>query len=151
MSRSRSDALTGELFSTIPTPAPLSAGTMDYRRGVANLVSQILKEAADSRYVVAARMSELADHETSKAILDSYTAETREECNLPLWKAPLIEAATGSRSLAEWHAGVLGGRVLWGAEITDADIGRTERQIHELQEQLKGLKQFQRQLPRGRR
>lgn len=151
MSRNRSDALTGELFSTIPTPLPLLPGSMDFRRSIAQLVSQSLKDAPGSRYIVAARMSELADVETSKALLDSYTAESRDECNLPLWKAPLIEAATGSRVLAEWHASVLGGRVLWGVEITDADIGRTERQITELQSQLKDLKQFQKQLPRGQR
>ncbi|HEY0503588.1 MAG TPA: hypothetical protein VGD42_08840 [Lysobacter sp.] len=151
MSRIRSDALTADLFSTIPTPMPQTPASMDFRRPVAQLVTQLLKDAEGSRYVVAARMSELADVETSKALLDSYTAETREECNLPLWKAPLIEAATGSRLLAEWHAGVLGGRVLWGAEITDADIGRCNRQIAELQEQLKALQRFQKQQPRGRR
>jgi hypothetical protein len=149
MSRKRSDTLTGELFSTIPAPAPQVPGAMDYRRPVAQMVSQLLKEFEGSRYQVAARMSELADVETSKAILDSYTAESREECNLPLWKAPVIEAATGSRLLAEWHAAVLGGRVLWGADITDADVGRTERQISELQERLKLLRRFQR--TRGRR
>lgn len=148
MSRSRDD-LTGELFANIPQPAPLEPGSMDFRKTVTQLVSGILKASADSRYVIAARMSELADHETSKAILDSYTAESREECNLPLWKAPLIEAATNTRALAEWHAGVLGGRILWGAEVTDADVGRTERQIAELQGQLAALKRFQRE--RGRR
>lgn len=144
MSRARSDSHTGELFSVIPTAAPLAQGSMDFRRPVAGLVSQMLKAAPDSRYVVAARMSELADHETSKAILDSYTAESREECNLPLWKAPLIEAATGSRVLAEWHAATLGGRVLWGAEIIDADIGRRERLIGDLQAEVKALRKHRR-------
>lgn len=120
---------------------------MDYRKPVAQLVSQLLKDAPGTRYAVAARMSELAEHETSKAVLDSYTSDCREACNLPLWKAPLIEAATGSHVLAEWHAGCLGGRVLWGHEVIDADIGRRERLIAELKTEVVALKQHQ----RGRR
>lgn len=139
----RPDTSTGDLFSQIPTPAPQTPGSMDYRRRIAALVSDILP--AKRRYEVAARMSELADVETSKALLDSYTAESREASNLPLWKAPIMEIVTGSRVLAEWHASVLGGRILWGAEVTDADIGRTERQIAELQEQLRALRAFQKQ------
>lgn len=148
MSR-RSDGLTGELFSTIPAPMPQTPASMDFRAKVAQLVSQAIKDTDASRWVIAARMSELADVETSKAVLDSYTAESREKCNLPLWKTPLLEAATGSRALAEWHASVLGGRILWGAEILDADIGSVERRIAELQERRKRLRAFQQQ--RGRR
>lgn len=148
MSRSpaRSDALTGDLFANIPAPMPEVAGTMDFRKPVAELVSQMLSEYDGSRYTVAARMSELADHETSKAILDSYTAPSRDECNLPLWKAPVIEIATGSRLLAEWHAQVLGGRILWGSDVLDAEIGQTDRMIAELQERNREMKQLRRRV-----
>lgn len=149
MSRSRADALTGDLFGAIPAARPLAPASMDYRREVKQLVTQLLKDHDESRYVVAGRMSELADVETSKAILDSYTAESREECNLPFWKVPVLEAVTGSRALAEWHVAVLGGRVLWGADAIDADVGRLQRQIAAMEEQLKGLKQFQRGARRG--
>lgn len=143
----RSDALTGDLFGSQPSPPLLLPGSMDYRRAVASLVSRALKSAEGSRYVVAGRMSELADVETSKGLLDSYTSESREECNLPLWKAPVVEAACNTRVLAEWHAGVLGGRVLWGDDILDADIGRAERELAAIQDEIKTLKKLQ----RGRR
>lgn len=144
----RNDALTGDLFSGIPQPMPHEPASMDFRRRTTQLVSEALKQSGESRFLVAARMSELADVETSKALLDSYTAESREECNLPLWKAPIIEAATGSRVLAEWHVGVLGGRILWGHEVIDADIGRRERLIRELKDEVATLKTYQR---RGRK
>lgn len=150
MSVRRPDTLTGDLFSKIPTPMPETPGTMDFRARVSLMVSQMLKEYPGTRYQVAARMSELADVETSKAILDAYTAESREESNLPLWKAPVIELVTNTRHLAEWHAAVLGGRILWGDEVTDADVGRTERQIAELQAQLSALKEFQKSRRRAR-
>jgi hypothetical protein len=154
MSR-RSDHLTGELFASIPQPAPTLPGSMDFRMPVSELVSEMLanaKREGIDRYEVAARVSRLADpHETSKAILDAYTSPSREESNLPLWKAPLLEIACDSRALAEWHANVLGGRILWGEEILDADLGSIERQIRELSETRKKLQQVQQQQRQARR
>ena len=148
--RNKRDAFTGELFSSIPSPMPPLPGAMDFRKPVAELVAGLLANAKRDRYDVAARISRLCDHETSKAILDSYTAPAREECNLPFWKAPLIELATGNRSLAEWHATVLGGRVLWGADVFDAEIGRRKREMADANAEIKELERIQR-LHRGRR
>lgn len=122
---------------------------MDFRAPVAQLVSRMIHESEMTRWAIAARMSELADVETSNALLDSYTAESREECNLPFWKA-LIELATGNRSLVEWHATVLGGRVLWGVDVIDAEIGRRKREMADANAEIKELERIQR-LHRGRR
>lgn len=149
MSRKASDALTGELFSNIPAPAPLVPETMDYRPDVARMVAGMLDDARAKgldRWEVAARMSRYAGHDTSKALLDSYTAASREECNLPLWKAPLIELACDARDLANWHAELLGGRVLWGREVMDAEIGRAQRELDELNQRVKSMRELQRRL-----
>ena len=150
MSRNCSDALTGDLFSSIPKPLAEVPASMDFRTPVSQLVSRIIQDCELSRWAIAARMSELSDVETSKGLLDSYTAPAREECNLPFWKAPLIELATGNRSLAEWHATVLGGRVLWGADVIDAEIGRRKREMADANAEIKELERIQR-LHRGRR
>lgn len=149
MSARRGDTLTGDLLADAPAPAH-RPGSMDFRKEVAQLVSTALKDTDASRYAVAARMSELADHETSKAVLDSYTAESREACNLPLWKAPVLEAASGSRRLAEWHAQVLGGRVLWGDQILDADLGSRRRQLAQLMEEVRVIEATMKRARRGR-
>ena len=149
MSR-RSDPLTGDLFANIPKPLAEVPASMDFRTPVAQLVSSMIQDSEMSRWAIAARMSELSDVETSKAILDSYTAAAREECNLPFWKAPLIELAVGNRRLAEWHASVLGGRVLWGADVIDAEIGRRKREMADANAEIKELERIQR-LHRGRR
>ena len=146
----RSDSLTCDLFAAIPAPLPETPASMDFRGPVAQLVSEMIKGSSLSRWAIAARMSELADVETSKALLDSYTAISREECNLPFWKAPLLEASLGDRSLAEWHARVLGGRVLWGADVLDAEIGRRKREIADAGAEIKALERMQR-ISRGRR
>ena len=141
MSRNRSDALTGELFSQIPNAVPAVPGAMDFRKPVAELVAGMLANAKRDRYDVAARISRLCDHETSKALLDSYTAPSREECNLPLWKVPAIEIACNSRDVTEWLVAVHGGRVLWGEQVLQADLGQIESRIQHLMEQRRQVKE----------
>jgi len=140
MSRKRSDALTGELFSQIPSAVPAVPGAMDFRKPVAELVAGLLANAKRDRYDVAARISRLCDHETSKALLDSYTAPSREECNLPPWKVPAAAVACHSRGITEWRVGVHGGGVLWGAQVLQADLGEIESRIQQLQEQRRVVK-----------
>lgn len=142
MSRSRTDALTGELFSAIPQAVPAVAGAFDFRKPVAELVAGMLANAKRDRYDVAAKISRLCDHESSKALLDSYTAPSREECNLPLWKVPALEVSCNSHAITEWLVGVHGGRVLWGADVLAANLGEIEGRIQQLQEQRKHLKEF---------
>ena len=141
MSRNRSDALTGELFSQIPTAVPAVPGAMDFRKPVAELVAGMLANAKRDRYDVAARISRLCDHETSKALLDSYTAPSREECNLPLWKVPAMEISCNSRDVTEWLVAVHGGRVLWGEQVLQADLGQIESRIQHLMEQRRQVKE----------
>ena len=149
MSRHRSDALTGELFSQIPTAVPAVPGAMVFRTPVAELVAGLLANAKRDRYDVAAKISRLCDHETSKALLDSYTAPSREECNLPLWKVPAIEVATNSRGITEWLVAVHGGRVLWGAQVLQADLGEIESRIQALMEQRRHVKEYLRRSGHG--
>ena len=141
MTRARNDALTGELFSAIPSPMPAVPGAMDFRKPVAELVAGLLANAKRDRYDVAARISRLCDHETSKALLDSYTAPSREECNLPLWKVPAVEIACNSRAVTEWLVGIHGGRVLWGSQVLQAELGNVESQIQALQAQRRQLRE----------
>lgn len=149
MSRARADAFTGELFCNIPEPRPALPESMDFRAPVAELVSDMLAKAKAKgidRWDVAARMSRLSGHETSKAIIDSYTAPSREECNAPLWKAPVMELACDERDLAEWHAGILGGRILWGSDVMDAEIGRMQRELDELKARLRDATHLRRRV-----
>jgi hypothetical protein len=141
MARKPADALTGELFSQIPTAVPAVPGAMDFRKPVAELVAGMLANAKRDRYDISARISRLCDHETSKALLDSYTAPSREECNLPLWKVPAIEIACNSRDVTEWLVGVHGGRVLWGEQVLQADLGQIESRIQHLMEQRRQVKE----------
>lgn len=146
--KARSDALTGDMFA-VPRPAAQVPGSMDFRQPVTLIVGDMLKDAHAAgldRFEVAARASRLAGRDVSKAMLDGYTAESREEFNCPLWLAPVLEIVCSSTRLAEWHGAVVGGQLLLGAATLDAEIGRLERERQLTCEQIKALKSLSRRI-----
>ena len=58
-------------------------GSLDIDTEVRHLVSEELKGCPYSRYHVAARMSELTGTEITKSMLDSWTAESKEQHRFP--------------------------------------------------------------------
>ena len=148
MTRRRADTSTRDLFA-IPRPAPMVAGTMDFRAQVTHLMGDMLKNAAAAgldRYEVAAQASRLAGRDVSKAMLDGYTAESREEFNAPLWLAPVLEVVCKSTALAEWHGSVVGGQLMLGALAIDAEIGRLESERLRAVDDLKKLRELRRRV-----
>lgn len=148
MTRRAAGAASGDLFA-IPRPQAAVPGTMDYRGAVSELVGQMLAEAHRAgmdRHDVAARASRLTGKDISKNMLDGYTAPAREEFNLPLWLAPVLEVACAATPLATWHASVHGGRLLVGAETLDAEIGRLMREHEATAERLRDLKELRRRV-----
>jgi hypothetical protein len=146
MSKRRADASTGDLFA-LPRPAAAIPGSMDYRAAVSHLVGDMLKDAHAAgvdRYEVASRASRLAGRDVSKAMLDGYTSESREEFNVPLWLAPVLEIVCSCTRLAEWHGDVVGGQLLLGSETIDAEIGRLEGERIRVAEELKVMRELKR-------
>lgn len=152
MSR-RSDGLTGELFGgiAIPKPAPAIPGSMDYRTQVAVLFSEMLREAERQdhdldRPMIALQISRLTGKDVSKAMLDGYTAESRDSFNVPLWLAPAAETVCKSTVLSAWFASVRGARLVLGPAALDAEIGRIQSEVADSQERLKELRALRRGL-----
>jgi hypothetical protein len=144
----RRDIATGDMFA-IPRPAPQVEGAMDYRRTVSSIVSRMLADAAVAgidRYEVATRASRLTGKDVSKNMLDGYTAESREEFNIPLWLSPVIEAVCDSTLLTDWNAGIRGGLFLAGAATLDAEIGRLSREADHAAKELKKLRDLRRRV-----
>ncbi|WP_164273478.1 hypothetical protein [Stenotrophomonas sp. B1-1] len=146
--KARQDALTGDLFA-IPRPVAPVDGAMNYRKTVSALVGDMLngaRVAGLDRYEVAAKASRLAGRDVSKAMLDGYTAESRDEFNVPLWLAPVLEVVCDSTQLTEWLADVRGGRFLVGAATLDAEIGRRSREMDIAAAELKQLRELRRRV-----
>jgi hypothetical protein len=143
---SRRDDRTPDLFA-MPRPAAPVPASMDYRAQVSHLVSAMLAEAHAAgidRWEVAARASRLAGRDVSKAMLDGYTSEAREEFNLPFWLVAVLETVCSSTRLSQWLANVRGGRMVVGAETIDAEIGRLISERDMATGQLLALKQLRR-------
>jgi hypothetical protein len=138
MARAKDDR-TLDLFE-VPQPAAPLPGAMDYRSTVCGIVAQMLKDADDDRYEIAARCSRLTGKDVSKYMLDAYTSEAREEFNAPGWLLPAVEAACNSHLYTNWIVSVRGGRLLIGREALTADLGRLERQKTETEQLIKKLK-----------
>lgn len=136
---SRRDHTTGDLFA-VPVPAAPLPGSMDFRATLSHLTGEMLRAAGKDRHGIAATCSRLTGKDVSKYMLDGYTAESREEFNLPLWLVPALETACSAHDLSTWLAGVRGGRLLIGREALAAELGRITRQKQDLADQERALK-----------
>lgn len=145
------DNVTGDLLSGIPTPVAARPASLDFRSAVAHVLCRMLSvaQARDpglDRYGIAATASRFAGKEISKAMLDAYTAESRDAYNLPFWAAPAIEVACDSTALTEWLAEVRGGRLVLGPATIDAEIGRLQVEREAMSDRLRDLRALRRSI-----
>lgn len=120
------DDKTLDIFE-IPQPVSAMPGHGNYSVQVSELVSDVLKSTDLDRYEVAARMSRLSGDDVSKNILDAWSSQARLDHNLPLYRVALLEEVCESHLLTDWLVRLRGGRVAYGREALDAELGRLER------------------------
>ncbi|MGH8407193.1 MAG: hypothetical protein ACRESL_17090, partial [Pseudomonas sp.] len=102
-------------------------GHGNYAAQVSEMVSELLKGSELDRYEIAARMSRLSGDDVSKYMLDAWSSPARTEHNLPLYRAALLEEVCASHLLTNWQVHLRGGRVAYGREALDAELGRLSR------------------------
>lgn len=120
------DDRTLDIFA-VPQPVLAIPGHGNYAAQVSELVGEVLKATDLDRYEVAARMSRLSGDDVSKNMLDAWSSPARADHNLPLYRAALLEEVCASHSLTNWQVNLRGGRVAYGREALDAELGRLER------------------------
>lgn len=138
----RRDPATADLFALplVPQPAQATPGAMDFRTEVAHGLSEMFSHSGLDRYDISARASRLAGRPISKAMLDGYTAESREEFNVCLALVPVLEEVCRSTALSAWLAGKRGGQLLVGRDALAAELGRIEEQRQSLNERAAALR-----------
>lgn len=114
-----------------------SAGSMDIDRFFREAISEALKNCPLSRYQVAARMSELTGQEITKAMLDSWTAESKEGHRFPAIFLPAFCEAVGCSEPLKILGRLVGVFVLPGPEALRAEIRRLEEEIGKKQQEKK--------------
>lgn len=135
------DSLTPDLFGD---RRPVQSGSLACSVEVAHTMSEAIRAAQLQRQIgrdeVAARMSRYLGRNVSVAMLNAYTAESRETHNLSLERAIAFDHATESFALLELHARKCGAKVLMGKDVLLAELGRIELDKRELAEREKALR-----------
>jgi len=114
-----------------------TAGSFDIDRRFREAVSAVLKRCPLSRYQVAARMSELIGQDITKSMLDSWTAESKENHRFPAIFLPAFCEATGSSDPLKLLSSLVGVFMLPGPEALRAEIRRIEEEIMKKQQEKK--------------
>lgn len=130
------------LFDVIKTfndqkPATKPAGSFDIDRQFREAVSLALKQCPLSRYDVVARMSELCGMDISKAMLDSWTADSKEQHRFPAIYLPAFCEVTGSSEPLKLLGSLTGVFVMPGPDALRAEIQRIEEEIGKKQAEKK--------------
>ncbi len=133
------DMATPDMFAA-PLPAQPIPGSHDYRSVIAGLVGQMLHKGGKDRFAIAAEMSRLTGKEVSKYMLDAYSAESREEYNLPLYLVPALEVACGTHEMTTWLAHVRGARIYVGRDALQAELGKLETQHEQIKNDIREMK-----------
>jgi hypothetical protein len=129
---------------------PSTNGKASIDAAVRSLVSQALKRNRGSRYDVAARMSEILGVEISKAQLDAWSAESKENHRFPLVYAAAFCEATGDKALVRYIAKLCGGYFIEGEDALRLELGRIEEQKADLQKRERAVREFLESLGRSK-
>lgn len=124
--RHAKDDKTLDIFA-VPQPVLSLPGQGNYAAQVSELVSEILKGSDFDRYEIAAQMSRLSGDDVSKNMLDAWSSPARLDHNLPFYRAALLEEVCASHALTDWQVHLRGGKVAYGREALDTELGRLER------------------------
>lgn len=109
------------------------AGSFDIDRPFREAISESLKRCPRSRWEVAAHMSELTGTEITKAMLDSWTAESKENHRFPAVFVPAFCEAVACSEPLKLLGRLVGVFVLPGPEAMRAEIRRLEEEIERKQ------------------
>lgn len=146
MARAR-DTHTVDLFEVPVAPMPVG-GSMQCAEEVCAVLSDAITASGKTRYAIAARMSELLGREITKAQIDAWTAESKNEWRFPFEYAAAFEVACDCISLQELLARRRGTRILVGEEALLAEMGRIDREELSLKKRKQALRL---RIQRGRR
>lgn len=109
--------------------AAQTPGSLDIDRIFRETISETLRNCPLSRYQVAARMSELLGQDITKTMLDSWTAESKEQHRFLAVFLPAFCEAVGSTEPLRMLGQQIGAFVLPGPEALRSEIQRIEEEI----------------------
>lgn len=130
-----------ESVGTIP-----DEGALNIDHQLRRAVSEALKQCPLSRYQVAARMSELMGSDITKSMLDTWTAESKEQHRFPAAYLPAFCTATNSRLPLEIITRATGGFLMPGGDALRSEIQRMDEDIAQMKRERQKRLLFLREL-----
>ena len=121
-------------------------GRLNISATLRELVSQALKHPHLNRYGVAAEMSKLLGKEITKSMLDSWSAESKENHRFPLDYFNAFVEATGDKTILRLICEKADGYFIEGEDALLTELGRIEKQKEELAKKEKLVRQTLEQL-----
>lgn len=120
--------LLNSLFATTEKAdnAALKPGDLAIAPEIRAALTRSIKQCRQSRWHIAARMSELLDTEISKYILDTWTAESKEGHRFPLEYLPAFIEATNDSTLLEILCSYSGGYFVQSTDHLRLELGRLQ-------------------------
>jgi hypothetical protein len=121
-------------------------GSFNIHPQIKSIITQTLKGCSLSRYQVAAGMSELLGTEITKFMLDTWTAESKEDHRFPLEFAPAFCRAAGDYTLIRFVCEQAGCYLIEGEDILLTEKGRLQKMKKEIQAAERRLDEYLAQL-----
>ena len=118
-----------EVLDTQPTQGKASIDV-----AIRSIITAALKRSPLSRFEVAAKMSEILGVEITKAQLDAWSAESKENHRFPLVYIGAFCQATGDYALPRYMAQLCGGYFIESHDALLLELGRIEKTRTELTE-----------------
>lgn len=115
-------------------PPTLFHGSLNFDYQLRNELSLAIGKSELSRKEIAERMSDLSATRVNKTHLDSWTAPSRVEWNMPVRVAVAFDVATGSTRVLDLLAKMHGRTVLLPREVLDAELGALAREEAAIQQ-----------------
>jgi hypothetical protein len=126
-------------------------GSMNIDRVFREAISEALRQSPLSRYQVAARMSELTECDITKTMLDSWTAESKDQHRFPAIFLPAFCEATACNAPLQMLGKLVGVFVLPGPEALRAEIHKIEEEISRQQNERRKRMLFLKEMEGGAR
>ncbi|MFA5261640.1 MAG: hypothetical protein WC450_10465 [Candidatus Omnitrophota bacterium] len=122
-----------EIIQEITASSAPVPGSYDIDKSFREAISRALKACPLSRYQVAGRMSELVGQDITKSMLDSWTAESKEQHRFPAIYLPSFCEATGQTEILTMLGQSAKVFVMAGPDALRAEIRRDEEMIRDIQ------------------
>lgn len=138
-----------KLFEAPERPPVNVVGSLDYSAEVRECLASMLRADRRDRFTVAAELSRLTGKEITAHMLNAWTADSKEGHRFPLEFLPALCVVLRNTELLDVIAKKCGCLALKGDEVVEANLGRVQKKIDQLNAEKKRLQLQARQAVMG--